>query len=313
MTGSSTFSQGSPGRLNWLGKALLERTSRAEQSHPPIGEFVMVDGKRVHFSRQGSGPALILIHGAGGNLRDFTFQLADKLARHNTVIAFDRPGHGYTDAIHARGETPAEQAELLDQASRAIGLKRAAILGYSLGGAVALAWALARPEFVKSLLLVSAVTHPWPGGVGLLYGSAANPLTSGLVVPAISALARQSLVETTLYSVFHPNLPPEGYLDYIGAGLSLRPHSLRANARQAGRLKYHMSLMAPKYPTLNLPIEILHGSEDRTVYASIHAVQLQRDAPNAHYTPLPGIGHAPHHHSHLEIIDAVHRLNTLRN
>ena len=45
----------------------------------------------------GEGPDVVLIHGAFGSLRDFTFDLSDRLSERYRVIAFDRPGLGYTD------------------------------------------------------------------------------------------------------------------------------------------------------------------------------------------------------------------------
>lgn len=313
MSSRSVFAAGPVAAFTGLGHLSRRKAQEAEASHPPIGQFVEVDGIRVHYTREGQGPAVILIHGAGGNLRDFTFSLSGKMAMSNEVIAFDRPGHGYTDIIHPKGETPAEQAQLLLKAARKIGIERAVVCGYSLGGAVALAFALEAPEFVQGLLLISSVTHPWPGGVGMLYGSAAHILTAPFVVPSIAAFAPNSIVEQTLTSVFRPNKPPEGYLDYIGAGLSLRAHSVRANARQVARLKACMTEMVPRYPALEMPIEILHGLDDKAVYASIHAENLNRAVEQARYTPLPRIGHSPHHHSHAEILAALARLNALRS
>lgn len=312
MSSRSVFSAGPLAALTGLGHLSRRKAREAEASHPPLGEFVNIEGKRVHFVRMGKGPAIILIHGAGGNLRDFTFELAGKMAADHQVIAFDRPGHGYTDTVHKHGESPTEQAHLLHRAVRHIGVERAVVCGYSFGGAVALSWALDYPEFVEGLLLISAVSHPWPGGVGVLFSSAAHLLTAPLVVPAISALSPEKLVARTLRSVFRPKNPPSGYLDYIGAGLSLRAHSVLANARQVARLKPHLAAMAPRYASIDMPVEILHGLEDRSVYASIHAQAMERTIRRATYTPLPRIGHSPHHHAHPQILAALSRLDALR-
>lgn len=312
MSSRSIFTAGKLAALFGLGHISRKKALEAEATHPPLGDIVTIDGFQVHYTRQGHGPVVILIHGAGGNLRDFTFELADKMAKTNEVIAFDRPGHGYTDILHHKGESPAEQAQLLHKAAQQIGVSNAIIVGYSFGGAVALAWALEQPDFVSGLMLISAVTHPWPGGVGLLFGSAAHMLTAPFVVPAISSFAQDSLVEQTLTSVFRPRKPPKGYLAYIGAGLSLRAHSVRANARQVARLKPYLAAMAEQYHKIGQPVEILHGAEDRSVFASLHSEALHRVIKNSTYTPLPRVGHSPHHHAHDEILAALHRLNALR-
>ena len=80
MSSRSVFSAGPLAALTGLGHLSRRKAREAEASHPPLGEFVNIEGKRVHFVRMGTGPAVILIHGAGGNLRDFTFELAGKMA-----------------------------------------------------------------------------------------------------------------------------------------------------------------------------------------------------------------------------------------
>ena len=66
----------------------------------------------------GHGPDLVLIHGASGNLRDFTFDLAARLADRYRVIVFDRPGLGYTDRHAPAGaDASRQQADLLLQAA----------------------------------------------------------------------------------------------------------------------------------------------------------------------------------------------------
>ncbi len=257
MSSRSVFAAGPIAAVTGLGHLSRRKAVEAERTHPPIGDFVTIDGVKVHYTRQGSGPTLILIHGAGGNLRDFTFALAGKMAKTNDVIAFDRPGHGYTGVLHHRGESPLEQAQLLHRAAQSLGVTHVALCGYSLGGAVALAWALEEPDFVKGLLLISAVSHPWPGGVGLLFSAAAHSLTSHFVIPPIAAFAPETLVRDTLTSVFRPQDPPKGYLEYIGAGLSLRAHTVRANTRQVARLRPHVTAMSTRYASLKMPVEIL--------------------------------------------------------
>ncbi len=71
------------------------REHRAETAHPPACEMTGIDGIELHMTVEGSGPPLVLLHGAGGNLRDFE-PLVPELARGFTVIRFDRPGLGHS-------------------------------------------------------------------------------------------------------------------------------------------------------------------------------------------------------------------------
>ena len=125
-------------------------TAKIEKAFPPIGEFVEVEGRKVHYLRAGSGPELVLLHGAGANVRDYTFDLFDLLKDRYTVTAFDRPGLGYTDRVpnidtgpfSTEGDSPQAQAHMLREAAEKIGIKDPIVAGHSYGGIVALAWAV---------------------------------------------------------------------------------------------------------------------------------------------------------------------------
>lgn len=116
------------------------RRARAEAATPPGGQFVEVGGRKIHAYVTGNGPDLVLLHGAFGSARDFTFDLVRRLEPHYRVIAFDRPGMGYSDHIAPRfagpaaprAETPAEQAGVLTQAARQLGAEKPIVLGLSL-------------------------------------------------------------------------------------------------------------------------------------------------------------------------------------
>lgn len=282
--------------------------AQAEADYPPIGAFINIDGTRVHYVIEGDGPPIVLIHGAGGNVRDFTFQLTGKLAKTHTVITFDRPGHGYTDTLHANGESPAEQAALLKAATDALGFPSAIVAGYSYGGAVALAWALDFPKATDGLIVMNGVSNPWTLPPSKLYELAAGRLTGPIMATSLSAFAPESLVQDTMQSIFAPQPTPEGYLDYIGAGLTLRKTTLRANGKQVHTLLPHIEKQSLRYPSLTMPVEIIHGTEDKTIPPSIHADVLSKQLPHAVYTRVENVGHSVHHYAHDEILAAVARL-----
>ena len=286
----------------------------AEASHPPLGEFITIDGTRVHYLIEGDGPPIVLLHGAGGNLRDFTFELSGKLAETYTVISYDRPGHGYTDTLHDEGESLAEQAALLKSATDALGFPSAIIAGYSFGGGVALAWGLDYPNATDGLILMNAVSNPWTLPPSKLYELAAGTITGPIMATAFSAFAPERLVQDTMQSIFAPQPTPEGYLDYIGAGLSLRKTTLRANGKQVHTLLPQIEAQSLRYPTLNMPVEIIHGVEVITIPPGVHADALAKQLPDAVYTRVPNVGHSVHHYAHDDVLAAVARVTKiLRN
>jgi len=293
------------------------REAAAEAAYPPIGEIVMVDGVPVHVHVSGTGPDLVLIHGASGNLRDVTFEFTKQLTDHYRVIAFDRPGLGWTGRLpgnagawNTSAETPQEQAALLQKAADHVGVKNPIVLGHSYGGAVALAWGLARPDETAALVLVAGVAEPWPGSLGWLYQVTSSSLGGAVLVPLITAFLPHSTADASVSAIFAPQAPPDGYAEYIGPGLTLRRASFRANAQQVNGLRPHVVDMQKHYATLTMPIEIIHGDADTIVPADIHAKVLIDDVPNGALTILPGVGHMPHHADPAAIVDAIDRAAT---
>jgi pimeloyl-ACP methyl ester carboxylesterase len=300
------------------GGALTLRTAAAraaaeEAAHPPSGQFVDIGGRRVHAHVTGEGPDLVLIHGAFGSLRDFTFDLSERLSARYRVIALDRPGLGYTDrtdpayaaAFAGSAESPTEQAALLAAAARELGAERPIVVGHSFGGIVAMAWALDHDP--AAVVMLAGVAMPWPGDLGWLYQVNGTALGGGLVAPVLSAWAPRSVLDQSVATTFAPQAMPEGYADHIGTYMPVRLPAFRANARQVNTLRPHVVEMEGRYPDLTLPIEIVHGDADATVPLVVHAGPLSRLVPSANLTVLPGIGHMPHHADPEATIAAIDR------
>lgn len=293
-----------------------QRTRQIEATYPPLGEIVTVEGRNVHVIVKGTGPDLVLIHGAGGNARDFSYQLIDRLAERYRVFAVDRPGLGYTDrarpglsaAFTSDAESPIEQARLLAAATRALGADRPLVLGHSYGGAVAMAWALEEPA--AGIAILAGATMPWPGDLRPYYRIFGSPLGSGFGGPLVAAYVPEDRVRASLDGVFAPAPVDPGYYEGAAVPLAIRTETFRANARQVKSLRPHLVEMSARYPDMTLPVEVLHGTEDETVRTEIHAEPLVASLPNATLTILDGAGHAPHHVTPEPIIDAIDRLAT---
>lgn len=299
-------------RRGFLGGAALASMARgadAAASHPPLGAFVEAEGLRIHHIDRGAGQPVVLIHGASGNLRDFAFSLVDRLvARGLRVIAFDRPGHGYSDRPALRGWDPAVQARALRGAAEALGVENPVVLGHSWGGAVAMAWAVQAPRETRGVLSLAGATHPWGEGVGMLYTLAASPLFSGVTRRAARLMIDVDDPQAVVGRVFRPNRAPDGYADFIGVDLALRPDTFRHNAEDLTHLDALLAEQAPRYAGLPTPVEAIHGEADTTVWASVHAEPLVRQVARGRLTLLPGVGHMPHHVAEDAVVAGVARL-----
>ncbi|WP_240335374.1 alpha/beta fold hydrolase [Pseudotabrizicola algicola] len=284
---------------------MAARDQAALASHPPSGEFVLVEGRRVHLQVAGEGPDLVLIHGANGNLREFTFAMMDQLSDRYRVIAVDRPGLGYSDALPEDEASVAAQAQVLRQAVAQVGAQNPVVLGQSYGGTVALAWALQAPP--AALVLVSSPSLPWPGELDIWYRITASAVGRIAILPLASAFVSHSYVRRAIDGVFAPQHVPEGYADHLGIDLILRKSSMATNAMQINGLRPQVEKMQQDYPRLTLPIELVHGDADTIVPLHIHSKPLSQMIANAALTVLEGAGHMPHHTHPEAVIAAIDR------
>ncbi|MET1000976.1 MAG: alpha/beta hydrolase [Acidimicrobiia bacterium] len=122
-----------------------------------MGEFVAIDGHPTWVEDTGTGTPVLVLHGGFSN-SDGLVEVFAPLAADYRVIAFDRRGHGRTadtDAPFHYADMTTETAGVLAHA----GGEAAHIVGYSDGGIIALLLALARPDLVRSLVLIGTNYH----------------------------------------------------------------------------------------------------------------------------------------------------------
>ncbi len=291
-----------------------ERERSIEASYPPVGQIVELEGRSVHVVVEGTGPDLVLIHGAGGNAMDFTYMFTEELTDRYRVFAVDRPGLGYTDRVHpdlngaftTQAETPIEQARLLAEATRKLGAENPIVLGHSYGGAVAMAWALEEPA--AGVVIVSGATMPWPGPLRRYYRVFGSLIGGALGGPLVAAYVGEDRTRAALDGVFEPAPVDPGYYEGAAVPLAVRSETFRANARQVKSLRPNLVEMSSRYPSMTLPVEVLHGTADTTVRPEVHAEPLVETLPNARLTLLDGIGHSPHNVAPKPVIEAIDRL-----
>jgi pimeloyl-ACP methyl ester carboxylesterase len=277
--------------------------ARLEAAHPPTGQFIEVQGVRLHVAvlglppdDPGAEPAIVLIHGASGNLEDMRLALGEKLAKSHRVILIDRPGHGWSSRPECDDDaSPARQAELVAGALQQLGVRRAILIGHSWGGAFATAYALAFPERTAGLVLLSAPTHPWPANPGWYNKLALLPYLGPLFVRTCVYPLGLLLAASVSRSVFEPQPVPEDYMRRAAILLVLRPKTFYSNARDLALLESFIRTQVPRYGDLRTPTIIITGDRDALVSPEINARALAAVLPSAKLVLLKDIGHMPHH------------------
>jgi len=133
--------------------ALLTPLYAQIPSTPARIGYAPIDGLKMYYEIRGSGDPLVLIHGGVGGIAMFG-NLPDTLARHRQVIAVELQGHGRTADID-RPFSYEAMADDIVALLKYLGFPCSDVMGYSLGGEVALQTAIRHPETVRKLILVS--------------------------------------------------------------------------------------------------------------------------------------------------------------
>ena len=266
-----------------------------ERAHPPIGDFVTTHGVRLHYVSAGDGPPIVLLHGASSSLRDFDASILHDLARDHHVIAFDRPGHGYSERPADVWPDPARQAALIRGALQVLGVDRPVLVGHSWSGALVLAYLLDYPEDAAGGVLLAGVANPWDGGVSWHAEAAGWPVIGGLLTATLVFPLGQLSLDSVIGGIFAPEAPPPGYRDRTAAGLALRPGPFRASSEDVRNLSDFLEGQRRRYEEIDRPLLLITGGADTIVPAWNHADPLATRLPHAERVDLPGAGHGLHH------------------
>ncbi|WP_126173132.1 alpha/beta fold hydrolase [Altericroceibacterium xinjiangense] len=295
------------------GSALFNRASarRAEADTPPAGTFVEVDGVRLHYTEQGTGPAVVLLHGNGVLLQDFAISGVTGLAAaHNRVIAFDRPGFGYSDRPDETKWTPEAQARLIARALERIGVERAVIVGHSWGTMVALAMALNHPDRTTGLVLISGY-YFGTARPDVLAGSApAIPLIGPLLAHTLAPLAGRALGPAGFKAPFAPAPVPDRFGAFPLA-MSLRPGQVQASASDTALMIPSAIRLSRRYDELRLPIVVMAGDGDLITHADEHAQPFASQVPCARLDLIHGQGHMLHYAVPEQVAAAIDAVQVL--
>jgi pimeloyl-ACP methyl ester carboxylesterase len=282
------------------------RVKQSERRHPPRGRFVTVEGVRLHYLEAGTGPPVILLHGNVVTAEDFEVSgILALLAQHYRVVAFDRPGLGYSDRPYGAMWSPAAQADLLRLAWTALGIERPIILGHSWGAMVALAVALNHPDTLRGVVLLSGYYYPTARADVLLSSPPAIPIIGDLLRFTVSPLVSAAMLPRLFRKMFAPLLVPKSFADRFLDGLLIRPSQIRAESQDGVTMVPAASAMRHRYRELKLPLIIMAGSEDGVVDAGRHAAQLHQEIPHSILRLVPNAGHMLHYAVPEEVAEAV--------
>lgn len=288
---------------SWL--FVRARTRRAEHAHPPAGRFITVDGVRLHYLERGTGPALVLLHGNGVDATDWERSgVLDAAAEHYRVIAFDRPGFGYSERPRSTVWTPDRQARLLHHALQELQVDSAIVAGHSWGTLVALAMGLQVPDFVRGLVLVSGYYYPSLRMDVMVGAPPALPLVGDALRYTVAPLAGRLIWPAAAGRAFAP-LPVSERFREMSPWMVLRPAQLRANAADSSLMVPAAMSLARRYGRLKVPVQILSGTQDGVCDCGHNAERLHAALRHSELSVTPGVGHMLHYAEPGKVLGAI--------
>ncbi|MET0983165.1 MAG: alpha/beta hydrolase [Telluria sp.] len=264
---------------------------RVHAALPPKGRLVAVPGGTLHVREQGQGPALLLIHGLGGQMAHFDYGVAEQLADQFRVVTVDRPGSGYSTRAAGASADLSTQARDLAALIDTLELGPTIVAGHSLGGAVALTLALEHPRHVRAVALIAPLTH------------ARDTVPEAFKALTIRSLPLRRLFAWTLAipgtmsgsakvleQVFGPDPVPRDFAMRGGGLLSLRPSQFLAASADLQAVPERLPAIQARYTELTVPAAVLFGRDDRILDWKANGEAFVSKAPGAKLQLVDG-GH----------------------
>lgn len=284
-----------------------------ERRYPPTGQFITVDGCRLHYWEAGPDGeprgTIVLLHGASSNLVESMLGLGSHLARQYRVIAVDRPGHGWSERKPGLGEAdPARQASLIAEVLRRLDVRDAVVVGHSWSGTVVPHFALDHRDVTGAILILAGITTPWPGGYIGWYrrfvASWAGWLTIRTLALPVTLVMRPWMKQKT----FSPQPAPPGIVRDGFIPLAFRPRAYEANMHDFAVMFDAVVKSSPRYGNIRMPATVVAGDRDEIVWTDLHSRAFVNAVPGAKLILMPGIGHMPQYADGPTVLGAIEDL-----
>lgn len=265
---------------------------KVTQAFPPPGEWMEIDGERIHYRSLGSGPTIVMVHGLAGQSKNFDYLPLEDLARRWRVVLMDRPGSGFSPRQDESKAGIAAQGRLVLAFIRALRLEQPPLLvGHSLGGAISLSAALQDPGAVAGLALIAPLTHFSPEvpapfrALGIRTRWLREFFGRTLAVP-LTILNRRR----TLALIFGPEPAPADFPVRGGGLLGLRPAAFRGASIDMVAVENDLPAQQQRYGELRVPVRVLYGEGDQVLDWRAQGEALAAKAPQVQLKVIPG-GH----------------------
>ncbi len=242
---------------------------------------VEVFGQKINYTVSGSGPDVILLHGLGDDLTVWD-QTVPALKTDHRVWALDQLGFGASDKPFINYRVSV-LVEFLNAFYGKLGIKKATLVGNSLGGWVAAAFAQAYPEKVEKLVLVGAAGY-WPSQFGV--AEMTREQLSRLNVSSISAYK-----ELFKWMLYDETMLTDAFVEQAYTSQLKRNDGYTINQFIESILRGEDRLDG-EFRKIRMPTLVVWGREDEATPVSIGAA-FARGIPGAQQAIIDRCGHMP--------------------
>jgi len=274
---------------------------RARYGAPPSQFVELGKGLTVHLRDEGprNAPVVMLLHGSNADLH--TWQpWVDQLKRDYRVIRFDQIGHGLTGPAPDDDYSSAAFVEDVDRVADRLRLNRFVLAGNSMGGAVALRYAVDHPDRLAGLVLIDAAGAPKQGNErgNIGFKIAATPGINMIV----QSVTPRSLVKRSLeQSVSNKAIVTDAAVDRYWELLRYPGNRAAMVARFSGpRETFAASVLS----NIDVPTLIMWGEEDPLIGPE-GAQFFHRGIRGSQVVTFPGIGHLPQEEAPRATVEAL--------
>ncbi|MGQ9856037.1 MAG: alpha/beta fold hydrolase [Fervidobacterium sp.] len=247
-----------------------------KKSRKPYGQFLDTKFGKIHYIKSGSGPkSLVLVHGNFASARFFEPLIALVPKNEYTVYALDLPNFGFSEELE--GEVSIEKyADALGAFIEKLSISNIILLGHSLGGAVAMGYAVKNPEKLQKLILVD----PAP-----VYGM---PKYDESTYKIIELYRKNPDMIKKALMINAPTYEDEKFFEKITAdALRMAKGAFIGNAKALANYNY-----SEQAKNIEIPVTVVYGDKD--VILTLESMELTAKAfKNGELIVLEDIGHSP--------------------
>ncbi|HMF55374.1 MAG TPA: alpha/beta hydrolase [Pyrinomonadaceae bacterium] len=250
----------------------------AQQAPKPVDHEATIYGQKIHYVEAGSGPVVILLHGLGGNTTNWALNIAP-LAQKFRVIVPDQLGFGASSRpfINYRVGT---YVDFLDGLYKELRIERASLVGNSMGGWIAVAYALAHPEKVERLVLIDAAGYALPANIDASTLSALNPST------------REDMRKLASLVFYNKQFTTDAAVDFM---LTERMTASDGYTIQSliESIKRHEDLLDNRLAAIKQPTLIIWGRSDGLLPLAEWGERFHREIQGSQLLVIEQAGHVP--------------------